>query len=91
MNKKIYKKNLKNLKTFLLLFAVSTILLLIQILLINLNGAYYGNWYQKYISFLMDNSIYPKQKSVFFLFIVSVCLVIFYSIKILIFKLITKE
>ena len=84
MNNKKSKKKMKILKSFLLMLLISTVLLLIHILIININGPYYGNWFKKYVSFLIDNSISPYQKSIIFYFVGSVLAVIFYSIKILI-------
>ena len=65
MNKKEIKKVKKHFMAFLAIFFILFILLGIQILFINLNSAYYGKWFQKYYSFLKDNSVYPKQKSFF--------------------------
>lgn len=87
MNKKEYKRSIKNIKSLLGLLSASIVLLLIDILIININGAYYGNRFQKYVSFLKDNSVYPKRKVFFLLFIVSVLAIIYYLIKVLILKL----
>ena len=89
MNKKEYKRSIKNIKSILGLLSVSIVLLLIDILIININinRAYYGNRFQKYVSFLKDNSVYPKRKAFFLLFIVSVLAIIYYLIKVLILKL----
>lgn len=65
MNKTEYKRSIKNIKSLLGLLSASIVLLLIDVLIININGAYYGNWFQKYVSFLKDNFVYPKRK-VFF-------------------------
>ena len=42
MNKKEYKGSIKNIKSLLGLLSVSIVLLLIDILIININGAHYG-------------------------------------------------
>lgn len=86
MNRKEIKKTKKILKTFLIAFLIFTILLGIQILFVNLNGTYYGNCFQKYFSFLKDNSVYPKQKSIFFGFIGFGIVSLYYSIKVLVLK-----
>ena len=87
MNKTECKRSIKNIKSLLRLLSASIVLPLIDVLIININGAYYGNWFQKYVSFLKDNSVYPKRKVFFLLFIVSVLTIIYYLIKVLILKL----
>ena len=87
MNKTEYNRSIKNIKSLLGLLSVSIVLPLIDVLIININGAYYENWFQKYVSFLKDNSVYPKRKVFFLLFIVSVLTIIYYLIKVLILKL----
>ena len=52
MNKTEYKRSIKNIKSLLGLLSASIVLLLIDVLIININGAYYGNWFQKYVSFI---------------------------------------
>ena len=91
MNKKEIKKVKKHFMAFLAIFLILFILLGIQILFINLNGAYYGKWFQKYYSFLKNNSVYPKQKSIFFSFIVFGIASFYYLIKFLILKAKNKK
>ena len=56
-----------------------------------MNGTYYGNWFQKYVSFLKDDSVYSKRKSFFALFVFSVSSVLYYLLKLLIIKLKDKR
>ena len=49
MNKTEYNRSIKNIKSLLGLLSVSIVLPLIDVLIININGAYYENWFQKYV------------------------------------------
>ena len=78
MDKRKYKKEIKKIKSLLGMLSISIVLLFIDILVINLTGPYFGNWFRKYVSFLMDNSVYPKRKCIFLACIMTVLAIIYY-------------